>query len=75
MACFPGAVLGHMHHALCTLPAAAAYLLQAEPQLVGAAVDAWCTRGPGGMQQAARLRWIPPQPQVLVADTFMHCPA
>ena len=64
MASFPAAIQGHMHHARCLLPAAAAHILQTDLQLVSSAVAAWCNRGPKGLQQASRLQYIPPQPQV-----------
>lgn len=57
---YPGRAKRLMHVARALLPARAAAVLAAHPQVVSAAVDAFCSRDSSEVMRASRLRFFPP---------------
>ena len=58
---YPTAAREGMHRAYAVLPARLAHVLDAEPQLVAPAVEAFYERDPEGLKAAARMARFPPE--------------
>ena len=61
MAGFPGRIVQAAHACRATLPARAAALLTAQPQLVALAVAAFYERHPQSLRAAAKMMYFPPE--------------
>ncbi|KAI8147285.1 SGT1 protein-domain-containing protein [Fennellomyces sp. T-0311] len=58
------------HHATCTLPARAAYVLLEQPQLLPLAVEAFYLRDPVGLKACSMMRQFPPHESVTTTVAF-----
>lgn len=70
LADYPDNIVAQLHRQRVYVPLPAAALLAARPQLVGAAVRAFCQRDPVDMRACRAMRHFPPECRVRTSVTF-----
>lgn len=70
---FPGRAQELMHRAHALIPARLAHVLEKDPLLVAAAVEAFYYRDPYDARSASRMIYFPPQNMVLASVRFSKC--
>lgn len=70
---YPDKIKTNLHHTKAYVPVAIAAILNHKPNLISAAVQAFCSRDPIDVKVCRAMKYFPPEQRVMTRITFTKC--
>ncbi|CAG9771096.1 unnamed protein product [Ceutorhynchus assimilis] len=70
---YPDNIKSNFHHATVYVPTALAAILNAKPNLISGAIQAFCNRDPVDMKACRAMKYFPPEQRVKTRVKFTRC--